>query len=95
MISAPPEPLATLREAPTLPAFRNGQTLLVWCGWCRHWHRHGGHDANADGHRTAHCFRPGSPYRPAGYVLVEVGAMTPEVRAAHRRLRPSVAECCR
>ncbi len=26
---------------------------------------------SADGHRGAHCHRPGSPYRPSGYIIVE------------------------
>ncbi len=69
---------------PLLPAYADGLGMLsAYCGHFRAWHWHG----RGDGHRVAHCHRPGSPYDRTGYVLVEVGPLTPELRAQVRRTR--------
>lgn len=63
-------PIDTRPEPPTLPAYLNEASglLKVWCSHCRHWHTHG----HAEGHRVAHCDRPGTPYT-SGYYLREAG----------------------
>jgi hypothetical protein len=58
---------------PQLPAYPrdDGLTgLRVWCTWCDRWHYHG----PGYGHRAAHCYRRGSPYRDTGYVLTRPDA---------------------
>jgi len=42
---------------------------------------------NGDGHRVAHCLDPKSPYDTTGYVIREVGPLTPAVRRAHKPRR--------
>lgn len=42
--------------------------LVFRCPHCRADHAHGA--GGGYGSRTAHCWRPNSPYRPLGYVLV-------------------------
>ena len=62
-------------DAPTLPAYERvtPEGLSLWGVWCTHcdaWHWHGAHE----GHRYAHCTRPGSPYEAKGYNLALAGA---------------------
>jgi hypothetical protein len=45
---------------------------LVWCKYCRKWHRHG----PAEGHREAHCNDSESPYWSTGYNLAWAGQWT-------------------
>ena len=56
-------------NAPTLPAFEckvDGRILWrVWCKDCKRFHYHG----PGEGHRIAHCRKPGSPYAANGYNL--------------------------
>lgn len=86
---------------PTLPAYRDGKLLLVWCEHEHLWHQHGGctwqcdapkwsrichcPPGTGDGHRVAHCVCQSSPYVEGGYYLEEVGPMTPAVKRAHPR----------
>ncbi len=65
---------------PTLPAYRVGSQLWVWCAHEARWHYHGG----GPGDRAAHCACPCSPLWRTGYVLDEVGPLTPAVRRRHR-----------
>lgn len=56
-------------EAPTLGAeavaVAGCKRWRVWCKHCREYHNHG----PAEGHREAHCTKPGSPYAKTGYNL--------------------------
>lgn len=75
-------------EVPTLPAYRSGAHLLVWCEHEHVWHYHGAvsdRPGDGDGHRVAHCLCPRSPYQDTGYVLAEVAPLSPAVRRAHGR----------
>ncbi len=76
-----------------LPAYQLAGTnlLLVWCRWCRRWHQHG--LAGGDGHRAAHCARPGGPYR-RGYVLQMRSEITRQ-QAADWQRRARRAACAR
>jgi hypothetical protein len=60
-------------DAPTVPAFDtfiDGSAYwLVWCKYCRIWHRHG----PAEGYREAHCLDQDSPYWKTGYNLALAG----------------------
>ena len=62
-----------------LKAYRSkdGANLLVWCVHCNAWHAHGAVGptfGQGDGHRAAHCTKPGGP---DGYCLVEVAEPKP------------------
>jgi hypothetical protein len=62
-----PTTLAARAAAPKLAALPRTDGLPGWrvhCCHCRRDHLHG-----SLGHKTAHCFRPESPYRQTGYVL--------------------------
>ena len=39
--------------------------LKVWCHYCKKYHLHG----HGEGHRTAHCPDPDSPFYRTGYIL--------------------------
>lgn len=56
----------------------------VWCPFCQDWHGHGPND----GHRTAHCINPQSPFKETGYRLRVVGEMTEKLRKSIRRRQP-------
>src|SRR5687768_14357514 len=68
----------------------------VWCRHCQAWHLHG----PGEGHRIAHCEKPGSPYAANGYNIVLAGkrpeapALTvvqstvPRLTSSCRRWRP-------
>ena len=60
-------------DAPVLPAYEavvKGVThWMVWCKFCKKWHRHGG----AEGHREAHCTDSTSGYWKTGYNLAFAG----------------------
>jgi hypothetical protein len=74
-------------RAPTLPAYTDRSCWVVYCAHCRDWHRH----SPGDGHRAAHCWRAGSPYRVTGYVLEYAGRVTAEVRRSRGRRGGRVA----
>ena len=70
------------------PDFADHWLLFVWCNHCRDWHMHGGEAGRTNqGHRGAHCYRPGSPYVRTGYCLRVVGPMTEEIRRRHKSRR--------
>jgi hypothetical protein len=79
------EELKTQTPAPTLPAYAAGAGWVVFCDHCRAWHRH----APEPGPRVAHCFRSGSPYAQAGYILAFAGPLTDKVRREHGQQRKS------
>lgn len=87
------------RSYPILPAYRDGTTLLVWCAHERKWHTHGLGNGRAfgtgDGHRVAHCSCHGSPLYDRGYVIQEVGEMTPAIRRSARPTRGYECPTCR
>ena len=60
-------------DAPVLAAYEaviKGVTrYLVWCKFCKKWHRHGA----AEGHREAHCNDSESGYWKQGYNLAFAG----------------------
>ncbi|WP_405591289.1 hypothetical protein [Streptomyces sp. NBC_01092] len=74
-----------MTSTPELPAYRSplGHQLWVWCEHENRWHYHGA----VEGDRAAHCACPCSPLKRTGYVLREVGPLTPEVRRRHRESR--------
>jgi hypothetical protein len=67
------------------------QSLVFWCQYCKRWHWHGtcggDHLGSGDGHRGAHCIGD-TPYTSTGYVLREVGDLTPEMERAVRKNKP-------
>ena len=68
---------------PSLPAWRLGDDLAVWCPHCSRYHWHGA----PAGHRAAHCRDDASPFAATGYDLAEIGAAPPLLisDANHRR----------
>lgn len=69
------------RTVPTLEALRtcDGVELVIWCDFCKRWHRHGSGGPTmgaGNGHRVAHCGSQRSPYFRTGYVLCESGPLT-------------------
>ncbi|MEU9641319.1 hypothetical protein [Streptomyces sp. NPDC048188] len=77
---------------PVLPAYRtsDGGALLVWCEHESQWHVHGAVSDTpgaGDGDRAAHCACPRSPLRSTGYVVREVGPLTPGLKRQHRPAR--------
>lgn len=65
--------------------FGNSTWLLeAHCPFCNRHHVHGAGDRPGDGngHRSAHCSEPTSPFLKTGYILREV---TPRDVAARRR----------
>lgn len=38
---------------------------MFWCPFCKKYHYHG----EGDGHRTAHCDNPNSPWLDTGYIV--------------------------
>lgn len=75
-------------NTPILDAYVNGQQtqMYVWCRHCTAWHMH----SVAEGHRNAHCFVPGSPYKETGYILRYAGLWTDEIRLAIHENREAV-----
>jgi hypothetical protein len=74
---------------PTLPAYRVGGQLWVWCAHEQRWHYHGAVSpapGAGNGERASHCACPASPLS-GRYSLVEVGPLTPAIRRAHRAVR--------
>jgi hypothetical protein len=67
-------------DAPALPAYavryKGKVRWLVWCKYCKLWHRHG----PAEGHREAHCLEADSPYQRTGYNLALAGRDLPTVQ---------------
>ncbi|MBT9146547.1 MAG: hypothetical protein DDT32_00281 [Syntrophomonadaceae bacterium] len=61
-------------EPSVLDAFARDEegNLSVWCPHCTQWHHHG----QGDGHRLAHCHKPGSPFKGIGYTLRHVQTTT-------------------
>ena len=84
-VTDPRMPLAELWDGtPVLPAYRLGSQLHVWCTEERTWHYHGstfGTFGSGDGHRVAHCT---NPRNANGYVLHEVGELTPDIKRLAR-----------
>lgn len=80
----------TRPEIPVLPAYDTGKSLIVWCAHCRRWHFHGrcNGGSDGDGHRAAHCYKPGSPYDRTGYIIQYVGPATPDIIKDMNRRRP-------
>ncbi len=63
-------------EIPTVPAYRCGEIdIMLWCDWCQTVHHHGSGGGLSEqwGHRLAHCWKPGGPYKPHGYMLAYAG----------------------
>ena len=73
------------KDIPVLQSFRSEAEGLDydWCPYCRGWHTHG----CGDGYRVAHCGGPESPFHKTGYVLVNVGVLTPELERARKTPR--------
>ncbi len=89
------------RTFPILAAHRAGLQLWVWCPHERRWHYHGGVEVGSgsfgagDGHRSGHCTCRMSPMKD-GYVLEEVGDLTPAVKKAHGHItRAARCPSCR
>lgn len=76
-------------EIPVLSAYDTGKSLIVWCAHCRRWHFHGrcNGGSDGDGHRAAHCYKPGSPYDRTGYVIRYIGPATPDMLKDIQRRR--------
>ncbi len=75
------------QEVPARDAYHDGDQLAAWCDHCRRWHHHGtyGPPGQGDGLYWALCDPDGgSPLSSSGYVLHEVGRLTPAVRRAYR-----------
>lgn len=53
-------------DIPVIKAQRTQHGFQFRCDWCETIHSHG----QGEGHRAAHCEKPGSPYKDTGYVLV-------------------------
>jgi hypothetical protein len=56
---------------PLLAGTKNGNTIRVWCPYCRIHHVHGWDKDCSDSdatHRVAHCL-PGGPFRETGYYI--------------------------
>ncbi|HLJ64310.1 MAG TPA: hypothetical protein VKT70_09400, partial [Stellaceae bacterium] len=74
-----------------VPAWRHPDRLTwrMWCGGCHRYHAHGRGriDGTDAGHRVAHCHTE-SRYRGRGYILVDSGAMPPDLLADARRAHP-------
>ena len=69
------------RTIPDLPAYHDPDGCQrIWCRHCACWHRHG----VGEGHRVAHCVPAASPYKDGGYILVDAGPFTEDVRRRHR-----------
>lgn len=75
---------------PRINAYDTGDSLIVWCHYCRRYHSHGrGNGTNDDyGHRRAHCIVPGSPYENTGYILFPSGPATEEMKRDAKRRKP-------
>ena len=80
-----------------VPNCHGHEDLKVWCEHERVWHIHGAGDnpGDGDGYRAAHCRCPDSPLKATGYFLREIGAMTAEVRRAHRPSRGHRCPTCK
>jgi hypothetical protein len=66
---------------------RDGIHLVIWCKFCRVYHRHGA--GGGDGARTEHCWNPNSGYRGFGYVLkTDLGIFPKELERDARKRRP-------
>lgn len=82
-----PQPLTNPAE---LPAYDTGKSLIVWCVHCGCWHSHGRGNGGSDGngHHSAHCIVPESPYCRTGYALRYPGPATAEMLKDRNRRRP-------
>lgn len=74
------------KQYPILLAFEHKKTgfLSVWCPYCCTFHFHG----EGEGHRSAHCTNPNSPFKESGYVIkkgtnIELDIVTGEKRTLH------------
>ncbi len=54
------------RNFPVLKGFAEGANLVVWCPFCKRWHRHG----NMKDHRAPHCHNSDSGFDKTGYDIV-------------------------
>ena len=74
------------RDIPVVPSYHLPcGCQRFYCPFCREPHSHG----QGGGHRSSHCFRPGSPWKATGYILVDAGPWTPELEASMRQFRRS------
>lgn len=63
------------RKIPIIAVLRSKtDTLFFFCEHCGRDHVHGGCGGfgKGDGHRSAHCKKPNSPYDRLGYILKEL-----------------------
>ncbi|NJM92194.1 MAG: hypothetical protein HC861_05785, partial [Rhodospirillaceae bacterium] len=95
--AAKPDALLSERPAYRIASSKLGDPnqFVIWCDSCRGWHWHGGRpgpNSWGAGHRVAHCHEKASPYRNAGYVLVDAGEPSPALRRAIKaNMRPKSA----
>jgi len=81
----PVDPIGTEEGFPVLAAFVRDPAegfLSVWCKYCQRWHLHG----RGEGHRWAHCIKPGSPYQKTGYFLRVAKAKPPGSGILERKI---------
>jgi hypothetical protein len=74
-----------MTNPPTLKGYVtvDGDSVVVWCKYCRRLHSHGHGGLReplgaGDGHRYAHCHDRNSGYDETGYYIIEVGWFTSE-----------------
>jgi hypothetical protein len=70
---------------PQLQAWNTPANMLVWCKFCKRYHRHG---TNGLGHRIAHCWVEESTYHATGYELVGGEPAPKEIVQDAARERP-------
>lgn len=84
----------TTSEVPHLPAYKDGNSLMVWCNYCAKWHIHGYASTAVTTHRIAHCYIRNSPYEGIGYYLDVVGEFTKELEKQYKNKRPVYCKKC-
>jgi len=55
---------------PVVKGFQDGESIMVWCPFCRCFHSHGVRDGREimQGHRVAHCHKD-TPFKATGYYI--------------------------